>query len=65
MGKGIANPVAALFSAALMLDYLGEERAAKRLDGAVRAHLAGGNRTADLGGAGTTRSVASDVIKRL
>ena len=65
MGKGIANPVAALFSAALMLDYLGEERAAKRLDGAVRAHLAEGNRTADLGGTGTTKSVATDVIKRL
>ena len=65
MGKGIANPVAALFSAALMLDYLGEERAAKRIDGALRAHLAEGNRTADLGGSGTTRSVATDVIKRL
>ncbi len=65
MGKGIANPAAALFSAAMMLDYLGEEAAAARLDGAVRAHLAEGNRTADLGGSGTTKSVASDVIRRL
>lgn len=65
MGRGIANPVAALFSAAMMLDYLGEERAAKRLDAAIRGHLAEGNRTVDLGGTATTRAAASDVIKRL
>ncbi len=65
MGKGIANPVATLFSCVMMLEYLGEERAAKRLNGAVLDHLAHGNRTADLGGAATTRQAGSDVIKRL
>jgi len=65
MGKGIANPVATLFSCAMMLDYLGEERAAKRLERAVRGHLAKGERTPDLGGRGTTKSAASDIIGRL
>ncbi|MDP6366100.1 MAG: isocitrate/isopropylmalate family dehydrogenase [Nitrospinota bacterium] len=65
MGKGIANPVATLFAAAMMLEHLGEERAAWRLDTAVREHLAGGRRTADLGGEANTRKAANDIIKRL
>jgi tartrate dehydrogenase/decarboxylase/D-malate dehydrogenase len=65
MGQGIANPVATMFAAAMMLDHLGEGRAAKRVDTAVREHLAGGSRTRDLGGEANTRQAATDIIKRL
>ncbi len=65
MGRGIANPVATLFSCVMMLEYLGEGRAARRLERAVRGHLARGDRTPDLGGTGTTRSAGEDVIRRL
>ncbi|HBK78543.1 MAG TPA: tartrate dehydrogenase [Nitrospinae bacterium] len=65
MGKGIANPVATIFAVSMMLEYLGEGRAAKRVDTAVCEHLAGGRRTGDLGGDATTRQAANDIIKRL
>jgi 3-isopropylmalate dehydrogenase len=48
-GKNIANPIAAILSAALMLRYtFGLEEAAKRVESAVRAALAKGYRTPDL-----------------
>ena len=65
MGKGIANPVAAILSAGMMLDYLGEARAAGRVERAVRGHLAKGERTRDLGGKARTREAAQDIIRRL
>ncbi len=55
-GQGIANPVGALLSSAMMLETLGEPQAAVRLRQAVLETLASGLRTADLGGlAGTTQ----------
>ncbi|HAK41022.1 MAG TPA: 3-isopropylmalate dehydrogenase, partial [Synergistaceae bacterium] len=38
-GTGTSNPVAAILSAALMLEHLGEEEAAKAVEGAVSDHL--------------------------
>ncbi|MFQ5896562.1 MAG: tartrate dehydrogenase [Nitrospinota bacterium] len=65
-GKGIANPVATMFSAAMMLDFLGEEAASGRLERALRASLTESPlRTPDLGGQATTRQVAGEVIRRL
>lgn len=59
-GKGIANPLAAIFSAAMMLDHLGLTDPAVRVDQAVRTVLAEGRvRTPDLGGTSCT----SDVIR--
>jgi 3-isopropylmalate dehydrogenase len=50
-GRGIANPIAACLSAALMLRYsLGAPEAADRVEAAVDAVLASGARTPDLGG---------------
>ncbi len=50
-GKNIANPVAQLLSAALMLRYsLGEEAAARDIENAVSQALAAGELTADLAG---------------
>jgi tartrate dehydrogenase/decarboxylase/D-malate dehydrogenase len=54
-GKGVANPIAQIWSGALMLEHLGETEAAEAITTAIEALLAeGGPRTRDLGGnAGT------------
>jgi tartrate dehydrogenase/decarboxylase/D-malate dehydrogenase len=65
-GKGIANPLAAILSAKLMLDHLGQTKAAGRLHYAVAAVLkAGQTRTPDLGGKATTAEMAEAVLKCL
>jgi tartrate dehydrogenase/decarboxylase/D-malate dehydrogenase len=65
-GKGIANPLATMFSAAMMLDHLGEPVAGQALDRAIRAVLAEGQAlTPDLGGSGTTAEVRDAVIAKL
>jgi len=60
-GKGIANPIGALWTAALMLEHLGEKDAALRLMRAVEKVTASGLHTPDLGGKATTREVTSAV----
>lgn len=60
-GKGIANPIGALWTAALMLEHLGESDAARRLMHAVERVTASGLHTPDLGGKATTREVTSAV----
>jgi 3-isopropylmalate dehydrogenase len=60
-GKGVANPVAAVLTGALMLEQLGHPEAARDLDRAVRAALAGGARTPDVGGKATTSAVAEAI----
>ena len=53
-GKGIANPIAQILSAALMLRYsFGEHDAATAIEGAVAAAINDGVRTADIALAGT------------
>jgi 3-isopropylmalate dehydrogenase len=55
-GQDVANPLATILSAAMMLRYsLNQERAAERVEGAVRKVLAQGLRTADIHEPGTTR----------
>jgi tartrate dehydrogenase/decarboxylase/D-malate dehydrogenase len=57
-GKGIANPVASFWTAAMMLDHLGEKEAASRLMAALERVTADpANHTPDLGGTATTRRV--------
>jgi tartrate dehydrogenase/decarboxylase/D-malate dehydrogenase len=60
-GRGVANPMAAMLAGAMMLEFLGEQDAARQLDEAVRRVLADGHVTPDLGGSETTRSVATAV----
>jgi tartrate dehydrogenase/decarboxylase/D-malate dehydrogenase len=64
-GRGIANPVAAIRSAAMMLDWLGEAEGAGRIGRAVEAALAGGAATPDLAGALTTSAMGDAVLARL
>ena len=55
-GKGVANPLATILSAAMMLRFsLNQEAAAQRIEAAVKAVLAKGLRTTDIYSAGTTK----------
>jgi 3-isopropylmalate dehydrogenase len=61
-GKGVANPLAAILSVAMMLDHLGHAASAERIKGAVRQVLASGSpRTPDLGGSAGTAQVGRAV----
>ncbi|MGB2869584.1 MAG: 3-isopropylmalate dehydrogenase [Bacteroidota bacterium] len=65
-GKGIANPVGAILSVALMLRYsLHLESEARAVEQAVEAVIARGSRTFDLGGKLTTRDVTDLMIASL
>lgn len=65
-GKGIANPIAAIMSAAMMCDFLGEKKIAKKIETAVVAHLSDGTvRTPDRGGKNSTVEVGADILGRL
>ncbi len=65
-GKGIVNPIATILSAAMMLDFLGLEPAAKAVEEAVSATLAEGETLpADLGGTAATRQVTEAILRRL
>jgi tartrate dehydrogenase/decarboxylase/D-malate dehydrogenase len=65
-GQGVANPVGAVWSAALMLEHLGHPAAAAAVLSAMEATLADpGTRTADLGGTGTTRQVTDALLAHL
>jgi tartrate dehydrogenase/decarboxylase/D-malate dehydrogenase len=61
VGKGIANPVGAFWTGAMMLEHLGEREAASRLMLAVERVIAAGIRTPDLGGTATTKQVTAAV----
>ena len=66
MGRGIANPLGAIWSAVLMLEHLGEADAAARLMRAIeRVTHDGSALTRDLGGQATTRDVTDAVIRGL
>ncbi|HEX7973136.1 MAG TPA: isocitrate/isopropylmalate dehydrogenase family protein, partial [Anaerolineales bacterium] len=64
-GTGKANPIAAIRSAAMLLDYLGEAGQARRVDGAVSQVIACGELTEDLGGRLSTREVTQKIIQYL
>jgi tartrate dehydrogenase/decarboxylase/D-malate dehydrogenase len=65
-GKGIANPLAAILSTAMLLDHLGREKSATAVRRAVAAVLkAGKPRTPDLGGQATTAAVTEAVLAAL
>jgi len=64
-GKGIANPLAAILTGALMFEQLGHPDAARDLERAVKETLRAGVRTSDIGGAATTEQVAQATQQRL
>ncbi len=65
-GQGIANPIASIWSAQLMLDHLGEQEAAATLIRAIEDVLAAGLvRTPDLGGTATSRQLGEAIRAHL
>jgi len=64
-GKGIANPMAAVLTGALLCEQLGHPEAARELERAVIETLAAGVRTPDIGGTAGTREVAAAVAGRI
>jgi tartrate dehydrogenase/decarboxylase/D-malate dehydrogenase len=61
-GRGIANPIAAIWAGAMMLDHLGERAAHDRILRAIEAVIADESvRTPDLGGRATTTDMARAV----
>ena len=64
-GRGVANPVGAIWSAALMLEHLAETSAARRLMEALEKVCREGPRTQDVGGTAGTREVGDAVLAAL
>lgn len=64
-GKGIANPVATFWTAAQMLEHLGETSAATRLMRAVEKVCADGIMTPDVGGSARTQDVTDAVCEAI
>ena len=65
-GKNISNPTATILSGAMMLDHLGEIKAAQAIEDAVEKVLSEGKvRSHDLGGNSSTIEVGDEVVRKL
>jgi 3-isopropylmalate dehydrogenase len=62
-GKGVANPIGAILTAAMMLEYLGYEAVSGRIEKAVGASIAAGQTTRDLGGTLSTEEAGAAIRK--
>lgn len=64
-GQDIANPIGQIWSAAIMLEHLGETEAANDIVAGIEATTAEGNLTVDLGGNASTSDIAERVIQHI
>lgn len=66
-GQGIANPIAAIWTMAMMLEHLGLKNAALAIEGAIETVLTGGEalKTRDLGGTATTAVCTQAIVDAL
>jgi 3-isopropylmalate dehydrogenase len=64
-GQGVANPIGAIMTAAMMLDYLGYSDAARRVERAVEAVCEEGKVTIDLGGRLSTTEAGAAICESL
>jgi len=64
-GRGIANPIGAIWSGALMLEHLGRQGAAESVVRAIEMTVGQGVLPADLGGSATTDQIADTIVKNL
>jgi isocitrate dehydrogenase (NAD+) len=65
-GKGLANPIALILSAAMMLRHIGQPDAAAAIESAIRQTLQSGRGlTRDLGGDGSTATLTEQLIANL
>src|SRR5438128_2954685 len=64
-GQDVANPIGAILTAAMMLEYLGHAEEAKSIENAVVAAVGAGETTKDLGGNLGTKAAGEAVLRRL
>ncbi len=64
-GRGVVNPFGAILTAGMMVEHLGDEEAAKRIEAAVIGAIRSSECTRDLGGSLTTSKAGDAVVKRL
>jgi 3-isopropylmalate dehydrogenase len=64
-GKGIANPIGAILTSAMMLEYLGHKEAGKAIENAVGEAISHDEMTRDLGGTLSTEEAATAVCNRI
>jgi 3-isopropylmalate dehydrogenase len=64
-GKGIANPIGAILTSAMMLEYLGFQTLSDEIEEAVRSAISANETTKDLGGELSTEQAGSAIIARL
>ncbi|MQG69186.1 MAG: isocitrate/isopropylmalate dehydrogenase family protein [SAR202 cluster bacterium] len=65
VGRGIANPIASIMAARMMLEFRGHQQAADAIEQAVRAAISAGAVTRDLGGRNSTAQVGDAVREAL
>ncbi len=64
-GKDLANPIAALRSGAMLLEYLGDLQSASRIEDAIQETIRQGVRTRDMGGTASTRQFGDTMVRLL
>jgi 3-isopropylmalate dehydrogenase len=64
-GKGVANPIGSILTAAMMLEYLGHDAASEAVESAVRESIVDGQTTKDLGGTLTTEQAGKAIRERI
>ena len=63
--QDVANPIGAILTAAMMLEYLGHAETAKSIENAVIAAVDAGETTKDLGGELGTKAAGEAVLNRI
>jgi len=64
-GRGIANPIGAVWSGGLMLEHLGQQEAAQSIIRAIETTVAQGLLPVDLGGSGGTVEITDAIVKNI
>ena len=64
-GQDVANPIGAILTAAMMLEYLGFNAESARIERAVVAAIEAGETTKDLGGSLGTRAAGEAILRRM
>jgi 3-isopropylmalate dehydrogenase len=64
-GRGVVNPLGAILTASMMVEHLGDEVAAKRIETAVCGAIQAGECTRDIGGSLMTAEAGDAVVRRL
>jgi 3-isopropylmalate dehydrogenase len=64
-GKGIANPIGAILTSAMMLEYLGYQSESRAIEEAVRLAISANETTQDLGGQLSTEQAGMAIARRL